>query len=216
MSAVSGTTKVAPDLAAAKVLLMSVFFMLSQDAAPSPPPPTVINKYSDEQLRAIIRPPLHRKDQYTKVVEERKQQAAEEQKKKEDEEKKKKQEQEKKKEDEQRKKKEKEKEKKTAQSKVKKKLNIKSRLSEAVWISVDAVLKPVEDRMDSVLGKTNDPFTDRHYIAWLSLVTLAFNYNTWFLTARLCFPFHTESTDPSWFTLDVLADLMYLTDSIIF
>lgn len=93
---------------------------------------------------------------------------------------------------------------------------MKSKLMEAAWFSVDVVLKPIENLMDSVLGKTIDPFTDRHYIAWLSLVTLAFNYNTWFITARLCFPYHTESAIPYWFALDTLADFIYLTDSIIF
>lgn len=78
------------------------------------------------------------------------------------------------------------------------------------------VLKPIEDQMDHVLGKTIDPFTDRRYIAWLSLVTLAFNYNTWFITARLCFPYHTDNAIPYWFALDLLADLIYITDFIIF
>uniref|UniRef100_A0AAQ4Q793 Cyclic nucleotide-binding domain-containing protein n=1 Tax=Gasterosteus aculeatus aculeatus TaxID=481459 RepID=A0AAQ4Q793_GASAC len=76
--------------------------------------------------------------------------------------------------------------------------------------------KKKETLMDPVLGNTIDPFTDRRYIAWLSLVTLAFNYNTWFITARLCFPYHTEGIIPFWFVLDTLADLIYLTDSILF
>lgn len=96
------------------------------------------------------------------------------------------------------------------------KKSIKTRLSEALWSVVDIVLKPFEDQMDHVLGQTMDPFTDRRYIAWLSLVTVAFNYNTWFVTARLCFPYHTETAIPYWFTLDVLADMVYLTDSIMF
>uniref|UniRef100_A0A8C6TC73 Ion transport domain-containing protein n=1 Tax=Neogobius melanostomus TaxID=47308 RepID=A0A8C6TC73_9GOBI len=56
----------------------------------------------------------------------------------------------------------------------------------------------------------------RRYIAWLSLVTMAFNYNIWFLTARLCFPYHTEGAIMYWFTGDLLADLIYLTDSVLF
>uniref|UniRef100_A0A668ST25 Cyclic nucleotide-binding domain-containing protein n=1 Tax=Oreochromis aureus TaxID=47969 RepID=A0A668ST25_OREAU len=80
----------------------------------------------------------------------------------------------------------------------------------------DEQKKPLEDRMDSVFGQTIDPFTDRRYIAWLSLVTVAFNYNTWFITARLCFPYHTEISIPYWFTLDVLADIIYLADSVVF
>lgn len=93
---------------------------------------------------------------------------------------------------------------------------MKTMLTERAWSLVDTVLQPIEDLMDSVLGKTIDPFTDRRYIAWLSLVTMAFNYNTWFITARLCFPYHTEGANPYWFALDILADLIYLTDSILF
>lgn len=159
--------------------------------------------------------PLLRKDIYAKVIEERKRQAEEERIKKEEAAKKKKEEQEKKKKEDEQKKKEEE-EKKKAEGKDEEKKSMKSRLMEAAWFSVDVVLKPMEDQMDSVLGTTIDPFTDRRYIAWLSLVTLAFNYNTWFITARLCFPYHTESTIPYWLALDMLADLIYLTDSIIF
>lgn len=161
--------------------------------------------------------PLLRKEDYATVIEERKRQAEEERLKKEEAEKKKKEEQEKKKKEaEQKKKEEEEKKKAEAKDEKKEERHMKSKLKEAVWYSVDLVLKPIEDMMDSVLGKTIDPFTDRRYIAWLSLVTLAFNYNTWFMTARLCFPYHTESAIPYWITMDMLADLIYLTDSILF
>ncbi|XP_039983451.1 cyclic nucleotide-gated cation channel beta-3-like [Xiphias gladius] len=217
-----------------------------QEGSPPPSPPVVINKYSDEQLGVIVKQmrerlqyykekvvdqyasspeisppvtPLLRKDNYAKVIEERKRQAEEERIKKEEAEKKKKEEQEKKKKEDEQKKKEEE-EKKKAEAKEEKKeeqkVDIKTKFIEAAWVSVDVVLKPIEDRVDSVLGKTIDPFTDRRYIAWLCLVTLAFNYNTWFITARLCFPYHTDSAVPYWFALDVLADLIYVTDSIIF
>lgn len=158
-----------------------------------------------------------RKDNYAKVIEERKRQAEEERIKKEEAEQKKKEEQEKKKKEaEQKKKEEEEKKKAEAAEEKKEKKSIKVRLTEVAWYSVDVALKPFEDKMDSVFGQTVDPFTDRRYIAWLSLVTLAFNYNTWFLTARMCFPYHTESAIPIWFTIDLLADLIYLIDSILF
>ncbi|TDG97141.1 hypothetical protein EPR50_G00222700 [Perca flavescens] len=215
-----------------------------QEAAPPPPPPIVINKYSDEQLRTIVKSmrarlqlykekvedqyatspeisppvtPVLIKDTYTKVIEERKRQAEEERIKKEEAEKKKKEEQEKKKQDaEQKKKEEEDKKKAEAKDEKKEEKSMKSKLTEATWFWVDVVLMPIEGLMDSVLGNTIDPFTDRRYIAWLSLVTLAFNYNTWFITARLCFPYHTESAIPYWFALDMVADLIYLTDSIFF
>ncbi|XP_032359568.1 cyclic nucleotide-gated cation channel beta-3 [Etheostoma spectabile] len=221
-----------------------VFSIISQEAVPPPPPPIVINKYSDEQLRTIVKimrdrlqlykqkvedqyttspeisppvTPVLLKDNYTKVIEERKRQAEEERIKKEEAEKKKKEEQEKKKQEaEQKKKDEEEKKKAEVKDEKKEEKSMKAKLTEATWFWVDVVLMPIEDKMDSVLGKTIDPFTDRRYIAWLSLVTLAFNYNTWFITARLCFPYHTESAIPYWFAMDMLADFIYLTDAILF
>ncbi|XP_074549705.1 cyclic nucleotide-gated channel beta-3-like [Halichoeres trimaculatus] len=216
-----------------------------QEAPPPPPRPIVINKYSDDQLRAIITlmrerlelykekaldknasspeitppvTPLLRKDDYARVIEERKRQAEEDRLKKEEADKKKKEEADKKKKEADQKKKEEEEKKKAEmeEEEKKKKKSLETQLKEVSWYTVDLVLKPVEDMMDSVLGTTIDPFTDRRYIAWLSLVTLAFNYNTWFITARLCFPYHTEDAIPLWFALDLLADLIYLSDSIFF
>lgn len=57
---------------------------------------------------------------------------------------------------------------------------------------------------------------DRRYITWLSLVTIAFNYNLWFIPVRMAFPCHTPASIPLWFTIDVLADLVYIIDMIIF
>lgn len=168
---------------------------------------------NDVDLSAPLLPKLV----YANVIEERKRQAEQERIQKEEAEKKKKEEQEKKKKEaEQKKKEEEEKKKAESQEEKQEKKSLKAKLTEVFWTWLDVVLKPVEDQMDSVLGVTIDPFTDRRYIAWLSLVTLAFNYNTWFITARLCFPYHTESAIPLWLTLDSLADLIYLTDSVVF
>uniref|UniRef100_A0A3Q1HT69 Cyclic nucleotide gated channel subunit beta 3, tandem duplicate 1 n=1 Tax=Acanthochromis polyacanthus TaxID=80966 RepID=A0A3Q1HT69_9TELE len=160
--------------------------------------------------------PILHEDDYTKLIEERERQAEEDRIKKEEADKKKKEEQEKKKTEDEQKEKEEEEKKKAEEEKKKEKVSIKTRLSVAAWTTVDMMLKPIEDKMDSVVGTTIDPFTDQRYIAWLSLVTLAFIYNIWFMTARLCFPYHTESAIPYWFAVDLLADLIYLTDNIIF
>lgn len=154
------------------------------------------------------------KDEYAKVTEERARQAEENRIKKEEADKKKKEEQEKKKKEAEQKKKEEEEKRKEEEMKIK--VPVKTRMIAAWWSVVDLMLKPIEDPMDSVLGPTIDPFTDRRYIAWLSLVTVAFNYNTWFLTARMCFPYHTETSVPFWFGMDILADLVYLMDSVMF
>uniref|UniRef100_A0A3B3H2T4 Cyclic nucleotide gated channel subunit beta 3, tandem duplicate 2 n=1 Tax=Oryzias latipes TaxID=8090 RepID=A0A3B3H2T4_ORYLA len=182
-----------------------------QEEAPPPLPPIVINRYSDDQLRSIItkikeRRKIYREkviDQYasspeiTPPVSEYQHpiHSKEERIKKEEADKKKKEEQEKKKIENEQKKKEEEEKRKEEEKKIK---------------------VPLKTKMDSVVGHTIDPFTDRRYIAWLSVVTLAFNYNTWFVTARLCFPYHTEAAIPYWFAFDVVADLIYATDAILF
>ncbi|MED6271654.1 hypothetical protein CHARACLAT_022433 [Characodon lateralis] len=213
---------------------------LRKDEAPSPLP-IVINKYADEQLRKVaqrmqerlnlykekvidqyasspdITPPvtpLLPKDEYARAMEDRARQAEEERIKKEESDKKKKEEQEKKKKEAEQKKKEEEEKRKEEEKKVK--VPLKTRLISVYWSSVDFVLKPLEDRMDSVLGSTIDPFTDRRYIAWLSVVTAAINYNIWFVTARMCFPYHSETSIPIWFIMDILADIIYLLDAILF
>uniref|UniRef100_A0A8C1U771 Cyclic nucleotide gated channel subunit beta 3, tandem duplicate 1 n=1 Tax=Cyprinus carpio TaxID=7962 RepID=A0A8C1U771_CYPCA len=57
---------------------------------------------------------------------------------------------------------------------------------------------------------------DRRYIKWLSVVTIAFNYNVWLATARLCFPYHTPVTVPFWIFFDILADLVNIIDITMF
>ena len=57
---------------------------------------------------------------------------------------------------------------------------------------------------------------DRRYISWLSVVTLAFNYNAWLAPARFSFPYHTEKSIPYWIAFDFLFDLIYIIDIIIF
>uniref|UniRef100_A0A3Q2CWB7 Cyclic nucleotide-gated cation channel beta-3-like n=1 Tax=Cyprinodon variegatus TaxID=28743 RepID=A0A3Q2CWB7_CYPVA len=175
-----------------------------QDGAPHSPR-IVINKYSDEQLKKVAQRMRERLNIYKEKVTDRYASSPEitppvkQEKKKKEAEQKKKEEEEKRKEEEK-----------------KVKVPLKMRLIAAYWSSVDFVLKPLEDRMDSVIGSTIDPFTDRRYIAWLSLVTVAINYNTWFITARMCFPYHTETSIPIWFVMDVVADIIYLLDSVLF
>lgn len=60
------------------------------------------------------------------------------------------------------------------------------------------------------------PSLDRRYITWLSVVTIAFSYNLWFIPVRMVFSCHTPGSIPLWFTADVLADLIYIIDMIIF
>ncbi|KAM9487762.1 cyclic nucleotide-gated channel beta-3 [Clarias gariepinus] len=81
---------------------------------------------------------------------------------------------------------------------------------------IDLMLKPIEDKIDKVLGTSIDPFTDWRYITWLSLVATAFSYNLWFIPVRMAFPYHTPGLIPLWCAIDVIADLIYIIDMIIF
>uniref|UniRef100_A0AAQ6ILZ1 Cyclic nucleotide-binding domain-containing protein n=1 Tax=Anabas testudineus TaxID=64144 RepID=A0AAQ6ILZ1_ANATE len=52
----------------------------------------------------------------------------------------------------------------------------------------------------------------RRYIAWLTVVAVAFNYNVWFCSARLAFPYHSETANPYWIFFDILSDAVNIID----
>uniref|UniRef100_A0A3Q2Y7D4 Cyclic nucleotide-gated cation channel beta-3-like n=1 Tax=Hippocampus comes TaxID=109280 RepID=A0A3Q2Y7D4_HIPCM len=80
---------------------------------------------------------------------------------------------------------------------------------------LDVLFRPIEDKLDHVLGCTIDPFTDRRYIAWLTIVAVVYNYNIWFCSARLAFPFHNDTANRYWIILDILSDLVYVLDMMV-
>lgn len=49
---------------------------------------------------------------------------------------------------------------------------------------------------------------DRRYITWLAVVVLAYNYNVWFCTARLVFPYHSPTVNMYWIICDLLSDVV--------
>ncbi|KAM9278941.1 cyclic nucleotide-gated channel beta-3 [Cariama cristata] len=61
-----------------------------------------------------------------------------------------------------------------------------------------------------------DSYTDRRYVAWLMLVTIAYNWNCWFIPLRFVFPYQTPSNTIYWFIIDILCDICYLCDLLIF
>ncbi|XP_051970100.1 cyclic nucleotide-gated cation channel beta-3 [Xyrauchen texanus] len=210
-----------------------------EDNASPPPQPIVINQYSDNHLRDIVKrlrdrselykekvidpyasspersppvTPIYRKQDWIRKQEEEriKREEAEQKKKEEDV---KKAAAKKEKEEKERK----EKEEKLQAEKVKAEKEAEEAMCPKIKCTcIDILLQPIEDKMDTYLGTTIDPFTDRRYIKWLSVVTVAFNYNIWFATARLCFPYHTPQTIPVWIILDVLADIVNIVDITIF
>ncbi|KAM7390708.1 hypothetical protein PAMA_008751 [Pampus argenteus] len=84
-------------------------------------------------------------------------------------------------------------------------------LSEITFSCFDALFLPIEKKMDTILGCTIDPL-DRRYIAWLTVVAVAYNYNVWFCSARLIFPYHSPTVNPYWVLCDILTDLVTVID----
>ncbi|XP_066539497.1 cyclic nucleotide-gated channel beta-3-like [Hoplias malabaricus] len=206
------------------------------EEAPPAPPPVIINRYSDDHLRDLIKKlrertqtykekvidpyasspersppvtPVYRKEDWEKKLEQDRIKMEEaERKKKEDDAKRAAVKKEKE---------EKEKEEKLKDEQAKAAAEAAQRICPKIQCNcIDILLKPIEDKMDSYLGSTIDPFTDRRYIKWLCVVTVAFNYNIWLATARMCFPYHTEDSIPFWIFFDVLADIVNVIDIVIF
>ncbi|XP_039983452.1 cyclic nucleotide-gated cation channel beta-3 [Xiphias gladius] len=204
----------------------------------APPPPVVYSRYADDTLRDLVKrlrertemlkervidpyatspeitppvTPILKKEDYIRLKEEERR-AKEEADKKKAEEAAKKAEEKKKKDEEKRL----EAEKKAEEERLAEEARKKAKLLPDISCScLDRLLHPVEDMMDSILGKTIDPFTDRRYISWLTVVAAAYNYNVWFCSARLAFPYHDQTTNPFWIFFDVLSDLVNVIDIII-
>ncbi|XP_068840093.1 cyclic nucleotide-gated channel beta-3 [Capricornis sumatraensis] len=62
------------------------------------------------------------------------------------------------------------------------------------------------------LPKSIDSYTDRFYLLWLSLVTIAFNWNCWFIPLRMVFPYQTPHNTHYWLITDLVCDTIYLFD----
>uniref|UniRef100_A0A8D0BVM6 Cyclic nucleotide gated channel subunit beta 3 n=1 Tax=Salvator merianae TaxID=96440 RepID=A0A8D0BVM6_SALMN len=66
------------------------------------------------------------------------------------------------------------------------------------------------------LPESIDSYTDRRYVGWLFLVTVAYNWNCWFIPLRLVFPVQTPSNMIYWIIIDILCDIIYVGDLLIF
>ena len=53
---------------------------------------------------------------------------------------------------------------------------------------------------------------DRGYLLWLSLVTVAFNWNCWLIPLRVVFPYQTPHHVGHWLIPDLVCDAIYLFD----
>ncbi|XP_073328911.1 uncharacterized protein [Pagrus major] len=61
-----------------------------------------------------------------------------------------------------------------------------------------------------------DPFTNLMYVLWMLLVSLAWNWNVWFIPVRWAFPYQTPDNIYYWMLIDYLCDLIYILDISIF
>uniref|UniRef100_A0A4W3IGE4 Cyclic nucleotide gated channel subunit beta 3 n=1 Tax=Callorhinchus milii TaxID=7868 RepID=A0A4W3IGE4_CALMI len=66
------------------------------------------------------------------------------------------------------------------------------------------------------LPNSFDPYTDRFYISWLFIVSLAWNWNCWFIPLRWAFNYQTPSNLPYWLTMDYICDFIYVIDMMVF
>ncbi|KAM4534066.1 cyclic nucleotide-gated channel beta-3 [Odontesthes bonariensis] len=203
-----------------------------------PPPPVVYSRYADDTLRSVMKrlrertemlkekaidpyatspeitppvTPILKKEDYIRMKEEERI-AKEEEDKRKAEEAAKKAEEKKKKDEEKRLEAEKKAEEERLAEEAMKKGKI---LSDFSCSCFDILFRPIEEKMDTVLGDTIDPFTDRRYIAWLTVVAMAFNYNVWFCTARVAFPFHNPSANKYWIFFDILSDIVNAIDILV-
>ncbi|XP_053175972.1 LOW QUALITY PROTEIN: cyclic nucleotide-gated cation channel beta-1-like [Scomber japonicus] len=61
-----------------------------------------------------------------------------------------------------------------------------------------------------------DPFTNLMYVLWMFLVSLAWNWNAWFIPVRWAFPYQTPDNIYYWLLTDYLCDLIYILDLTVF
>uniref|UniRef100_A0A3B3ILT2 Cyclic nucleotide gated channel subunit beta 1b n=1 Tax=Oryzias latipes TaxID=8090 RepID=A0A3B3ILT2_ORYLA len=59
-------------------------------------------------------------------------------------------------------------------------------------------------------------FSDFMYVLWMLLVSLAWNWNVWFIPVRWAFPYQTPDNILYWLLIDYVCDLIYILDITVF
>lgn len=54
------------------------------------------------------------------------------------------------------------------------------------------------------------------YVLWMLLVSLAWNWNVWFIPVRWAFPYQTPDNILYWLLIDYICDLIYILDITVF
>ncbi|XP_047638900.1 cyclic nucleotide-gated cation channel beta-3 [Phacochoerus africanus] len=62
------------------------------------------------------------------------------------------------------------------------------------------------------LPQSIDSYTDRFYLLWLLLVTVAYNWNCWLIPLRVVFPYQTPDNVHYWLITDIICDIIYIFD----
>ncbi|XP_036035977.1 cyclic nucleotide-gated cation channel beta-3 [Onychomys torridus] len=65
------------------------------------------------------------------------------------------------------------------------------------------------------LPRSIDSYTDRIYLLWLLLVTIAYHWNCWLIPVRLAFPYQTPENRHYWIITDIICDIIYLGDMLL-
>ncbi|KAM6171806.1 cyclic nucleotide-gated channel beta-3 [Erethizon dorsatum] len=65
------------------------------------------------------------------------------------------------------------------------------------------------------LPRSIDSHTDRLYLLWLLLVTIAYNWNCWMIPLRVVFPYQTPDNTRYWLITDIICDIIYLCDMLL-
>ncbi|XP_010586688.2 cyclic nucleotide-gated cation channel beta-3 [Loxodonta africana] len=75
---------------------------------------------------------------------------------------------------------------------------------------------PLTDYLKQIrLSRSVDSYTDRFYLLWLLLVTIAYNWNCWLIPLRLVFPYQTPDNVHYWFITDIVCDIIYFCDMLL-
>ncbi|XP_004370847.1 cyclic nucleotide-gated cation channel beta-3 [Trichechus manatus latirostris] len=75
---------------------------------------------------------------------------------------------------------------------------------------------PLTDYLKRIrLSRSIDSYTDRFYLLWLLLVTIAYNWNCWLIPLRLVFPYQTPDNTHYWFIIDIVCDIIYFCDMLL-
>ncbi|XP_043921714.1 cyclic nucleotide-gated cation channel beta-3 [Protopterus annectens] len=77
--------------------------------------------------------------------------------------------------------------------------------------------RPLKEYLKKLkLADSIDAYTDRTYVMWLFFVSLAFNWNCWFIPMRCAFPYQTADNLCYWLIMDYICDFFYLVDILVF